>query len=144
MSAPPAPPLWPLALAVGGTVGYHLFQKSVPGDAAPFVVVGVAYLAGLVGCVAAVLATGAPVVETARAAWRPAVGIGVSALVIEVGVLLAYRAGWPLSTASLVSNVAVAVVLLAVGLVAFGEALSGRQWAGVALCALGLALLTAR
>ena len=137
-------PLWPLALAVGGTVGYHLFQKSVPGDAAPFAVVGVAYLAGLVACVAAVVATGAPVAETARAAWKPAVGIGVSAFAIEVGVLLAYRAGWPLSTASLMMNVAVAVVLLVVGLAFFGEALSARQWAGAALCALGLVLLTAR
>ena len=145
MSPPlPAPPLWPLAVAVGGTVGYHLFQKSVPGDAAPFVVVGVAYLAGLVGCALAVAATGAPVAETVRAAWRPAVGIGLSALAIEVGVLLVYRAGWPLSTASLTMNVALAAVLLVVGLVAFGETLSPRQWGGLALCVAGLALLTAR
>ena len=72
-----------------------------------------------------------------------AVGIGVSAFAIKVGVLLAYRAGWSLSTASLIMNV-VAVVLLVVGLVVFGEALTVRQWAGAALCALGLPLLTAR
>ena len=145
MSAPPPGlPLWPVAVAVGGTVGYHLFQKSVPSDAAPFVVVGVAYLAGLVGCALAVAATGAPVAETVRAAWRPAVGIGLSALVIEVGVLTVYRVGWPLSTASLTMNVALAAVLLVVGLVAFGETLSPRQWGGLALCVTGLVLLAAR
>ena len=137
-------PLWPLAVAVAGTVGYHLFQKAVPGEAAPAAVIGVAYLAGLVGCAVAVVATDAPVAETVRAAWRPAVGIGLSALVIEAGVLLAYRAGWPLSTASLVSNVTVAVVLLAVGLAVYGEALTPRQWVGAALCGAGLVLLTAR
>ncbi len=139
-----SPPVWPLAVAVGGTVAYHLFQKSVPGAAAPFVVIGVAYLAGLIGCVAAVVATGAPVAETVREAWRPAVGIGLSALVIEAGVMWAYRVGWPLSTASLTMNVALAAVLLVVGLVVFGETLSPRQWGGLALCLAGLVLLTAR
>ena len=135
---------WPLAVALGGLVLYHLSQKSVPGDAATFVVIGLAYAVGLSACLAVVLVSGTPVGETLRAAWRPAVGVGLGVLAIEVGFLLAYRAGWPLSSASLVVNVAAALVLLAVGLAAFGEALTARQWVGVAACVAGLALLTAR
>lgn len=139
-----SPPVWPLAVAVAGTVAYHLFQKAVPGTAAPFVVIGAAYVAGFLGCVLSVVATAAPVGETLRSAWRPAVGIGLSALVIEAGVLWVYRAGWPLSTASLISNVTVAVVLLGVGVLAYAEPLTPRQWAGIAACGVGLVLLAGR
>ena len=134
----------PLLVALAGAVVYHLSQKAVPGDAAPFVVIGLAYAVGLATCAAIVVASGAPVAETLRSAWRPAVGVGLGVLAIEAGFLLAYRAGWPLSTASLVVNVTVAVVLLAVGLAAFGESLSARQWAGVAACVAGLALVAGR
>jgi len=138
------PSSFPLLFAVAGAVAYHLSQKAVPGDAAPFVVIGLAYAVGLAACVGVVIANGTPVAETLRGAWRPAVGVGLGALTIEAGFLLAYRAGWPLSSASLVVNVAVAVVLLVVGLAAFGEVLSLRQWAGVAACVLGLALIAGR
>lgn len=134
----------PLLLAVLGAVAYHVSQKSVPGQAAPFVVIGLAYAVGLATCVAAVVASGTPVADTVRAAWRPAIGVGLGALTIEAGFLLAYRAGWPLSTASLVVNVTVAVVLLGVGLAVWGEALAARQWVGVAACLVGLALIAGR
>ena len=134
----------PLLLALGGAVAYHLAQRVVPGSAAPFVVIGAAYLTGLLVYIGIVVASGTPVAETVRTAWRPAVSIGLGALAIEVGFLLAYRAGWPLATASLVTNVAVAVVLLALGVALFGEALSVRQWIGAAACVVGLILLTSR
>jgi len=137
----PASPL-PLLVALGGVVVYHLSQKAVPGDTAPFVVVGLAYAVGLATCLAVVFASGTPLGETVRSAWRPAVGIGLGALTIEVGFLLAYRAGWPLSSAGLLVNVAAALVLLVVGLAFFHEALTVRQWIGVAACVIGLALIT--
>lgn len=134
----------PLLVALGGAVVYHLSQKSVPGEAGPFVVIGMAYAVGLATCVGIVVMSGAPVLESVRAAWRPAVGVGLGVLAIEAGFLLAYRAGWPLSTASLIVNVSVALVLLIAGLALFGESLSAKQWAGIAACLVGLALITSR
>ncbi len=134
----------PLLLALAGAVAYHVAQKAVPGMAAPFVVIGLAYAVGLLACVGAVVAMGTPVAETVRAAWRPALVIGLGALTIEAGFLLAYRAGWPISTASLGVNVTVAAVLLIVGVLAYGEVLTPRQWAGIAACTVGLVLLAGR
>ena len=132
---------FPLLLAILGTVGYHLAQKSVPEGAATFTVIAMAYLVGF-GVAAGVMAvTGAPVAETMRLAWKPAVALGLAALTIEVGYLLAYRAGWPVSTVSLIANVAVAAVLLGVGLAVYREALTPAQWAGMGFCAVGLVLL---
>ncbi|MDT0630955.1 hypothetical protein RQM47_08095 [Rubrivirga sp. S365] len=134
----------PLALAVAGAVVYHIAQKSVPDRASLFVVVGLAYAVGAAVCAGVVVWGGADVAGGVRVAWRQAAGIGLGALGVEAGYLLAYRAGWPISTASLGVNAAVAAVLVAIGLLAFGEVLTVRQWAGVAACAVGLVLLTSR
>jgi drug/metabolite transporter (DMT)-like permease len=58
-----------------------------------------------------------------------------------MGYLLAYRAGWTLSTASVTANVALAVVLLGIGTVAFREPWSLSRVAGVGFCILGLWLV---
>ena len=134
----------PMLLVVVGIVGYQIAQKAVPGGANPFVVIGAAYLAGLLVCAAVVVAARVPVAATLAASWRPAVGVGLAALAIEIGYLLAYRAGWPLSSASLVASVAAAVLLLGVGALALGETLTLRQLAGVACCLVGLALVASR
>ncbi|GAB5534636.1 MAG: membrane protein [Rubricoccaceae bacterium] len=139
----PASPL-PLLAALGGVVLYHLSQKAIPGDAAPYVVIGLAYAVGLATCVAVVLASGTSIAETLRSAWRPAVGVGLGALTIEAGFLLAYRAGWPLSSAGLLVNVAAAIVLLVVGLAFFRETLTVQQWIGVAACVVGLVLISSK
>ena len=135
---------FPLLLAIAGTVTYHLAQKAVPEDASPFGVIALAYLVGFVCALGALLASGGAGTETARMAWKPAVVLGLGALVIEVGYLLAYRAGWPISTVSLIANVAVAAILLGVGIFVYRETLTLAQWSGVALCVVGLGLIAWR
>lgn len=132
---------FPLVLAVVGTVVYHLAQKSVPQGASPYAVIALAYAVGLVSALGMAVASGGAVAETVRMAWKPAVALGLGALTIEVGYLLAYRAGWPVSSLSLIANVAVAAILLVIGVTFYREVLSAPQWAGLALCAGGLALL---
>jgi multidrug transporter EmrE-like cation transporter len=60
---------------------------------------------------------------------------------LELGFLLAYRAGWNISLAGLVSNTTVAMLLLPVGLVLFRERLSGINAVGVVVALLGLVLM---
>jgi drug/metabolite transporter (DMT)-like permease len=54
---------------------------------------------------------------------------------------MVYRVGWPVSIASLVSNLAVACVLLFVGLLFYKEAISVRQLLGIFVCFAGLFLI---
>jgi drug/metabolite transporter (DMT)-like permease len=70
------------------------------------------------------------------------VGVGVGALAIEVGFLLAYRAGWNINSASVVMSISVALLLIPIGLLAFKEHLSARGAAGIGCCLLGLYLLS--
>jgi drug/metabolite transporter (DMT)-like permease len=64
--------------------------------------------------------------------------------VVEVGCLLAFRAGGNISVTALLVNVAVAIVLVPVGLRWFGEAVSPLQIAGIAICLVGLLLINRR
>ena len=67
--------------------------------------------------------------------------LGISILGLEMGFLLAYRAGWDISLAGIVSASAVAVVLIPVGLLAFKERLSLFNIFGVVLCIAGLVMV---
>ena len=67
---------------------------------------------------------------------------GVGVVAVELGFLLAYRAGWQLSDASVTANVSLAVVLLALGALVFREPVSTTRLVGVALCLCGLWLVT--
>jgi drug/metabolite transporter (DMT)-like permease len=60
---------------------------------------------------------------------------------IEAGYLIAYRLGWKLNRAALISNVAVAILLIPLGNLLFQESVSLRMTAGAALCISGLILL---
>jgi len=68
-------------------------------------------------------------------------GLGFGILLLELGFLLAYRAGWNLSTAALASNVTVALVLLPIGLLAFREQLNAWNWMGVVLALAAIVLI---
>ena len=136
--------LWaPLVLVVAGSVMYHLSAKSIPAGYDP--------MAALIGLYATALAGSALVYAASRAwrtpfavprVWHPTIAlVGVGALLIEMGFLLAYRGGLPVSTTSIVANGIVAVLLVALGSVWFGEAFTVVKVVGVLLCLVGVGLL---
>ena len=63
---------------------------------------------------------------------------------LETGFILAYRAGWNISLGAIASNVAVAVVLVPLGLLFFKEQLSTLNWLGLGVCVLGLWMVNQR
>jgi drug/metabolite transporter (DMT)-like permease len=135
--------LFPILLAVCGGVLYHVGQKAVPRQVNPFVAIALAYTAGIVCCLVAMAldpAARASVASFKAANWAVFL-LGLGAVIIEFGFLLAYRAGWNISTASVITNISVALILLPIGLLVFKEQLSWRNAAGVACCLLGLYLL---
>ncbi len=138
---------FPPMLVVFGLVVYQISQKSTDQNANPFVVVIMAYLIGILACIGAYFlfpkqeAASLPMVRTV--VWS-ALGIGLGAAAIEVGFMLAYRAGWNLSLLPVSVNVCGAVLLILIGLIAFRETLSLEKILGVLLCIGGLVLITIR
>jgi drug/metabolite transporter (DMT)-like permease len=133
----------PIALAVVSNVFYHLLQKATPTDVNPFVALAVTYATALAACLVLLLAFPSPFgagESLARINWA-SIGLGVAIVGLEVGYLLAYRMGWQVSLAGLISNVTVGLILLPIGLVLFRERLSFVNGLGILMCIAGIILM---
>jgi len=138
------PSFLPILLAISGGVVYHVSQKAIPKTVHPFAAIMIAYAAGIALCAVGLLvdSAGRPFLSSLRDANWAVIGVGVGATAIEVGFLLAYRAGWNINSASVVMSISVALLLIPIGLLAFKEHLSARSAAGIACCLIGLYLLS--
>lgn len=143
-------PLYVIAigLTIFANVGYHLCQKAIRADISPAASLSATYAVALVLSLLLWPWFGGSGGETLGAAFRklgPAsYGLGACVVLLELGFLLAYRAGWDIGVAALYSNAAVALVLLPIGLWAFAEGMSTRKAAGLAFAFVGLMLLSSK
>jgi len=130
-------------MAVTGGVLYHVSQKSIPRQVSPFAAIIIAYAIGILCCVLAlILIPGRrPLLESWHGANWAVWLVGISAAIIEISILLAYRAGWNISITSVVVNISVALVLLPIGLFVFRERVSWPNAVGIVFCLMGLYLL---
>ena len=78
--------------------------------------------------------------EFSKANWTSAV-LGIAVLALEFGYICIYRAGWKVSTASVIANIALACVLVFVGMLLYKETITLRQIIGMLVCAAGLYLI---
>ena len=135
---------FPFLLTIGGNLLYHVAQKSVPRAADPLVTMMMAYAVAFAACAAGLILfpSGRPFLASVREANWAVLLVGFGIASVEIGYLLGYRAGWMVSSAPVMSNVAAALLLVLVGVAAFGERLFTLNVTGVLLCVLGLVLVT--
>ena len=131
-------------LAIIGAVLYQYFVKLVPGSINPVVSVIGQYVAALilgVGILPLFPAPGGLWQQVRQLNW---IQLAVSVVLIELGFLLMYRAGWNLSTGNLVTGVFINLLLAGLGVWLMGERMQYINVAGVALCLAGVALISYR
>jgi len=135
--------IWPIALVVLSNTLYQICTKSVPADMYPFAALTVTYL------VAAALSAGLFLLfhrggsllqEYSRLNWAPFL-LGLVIIGLEVGFMFAYKAGWQISTASVVQSSFLAVALVILGFLLYREALTWNKLLGVVICLGGLAVI---
>ena len=63
---------------------------------------------------------------------------------IELGFLMMYRSGWKLSTGNVVTGAVINLILVGLGVILLGEKVSTVNGIGIALCILGVALISYR
>jgi predicted permease len=138
--------LLPMAVVVVSSILYHVGQRSIPTDAPPLLSLLVSYGVAVVGTLALLpfFPVPSPLARGLRQLNWASVAIGLTIVGVELGFLLAYRAGWKISVGAAVSNAAVAALLVPVWLLAYGERLSGVNVLGLLLCVAGLFLAMAR
>jgi len=131
-----------IALTIAGNIAYHLLNKSVAPGAHPFASLVATYGIGFLASLAVLTATARTTVlaDLGELNWA-SYALGVVVVSLEVGFLLAYRAGWRINMAALYSNVAVGLLLLPIGALLYRETLSATNALGVALAVAALVLM---
>ena len=136
----------PIVIMILGTTFYHIGQKSVPAQVSPVLSLVVNYVTALLATL--LLLPWYPLRATGSASFRSvnwaSYVVGISIVGVELAVLLAYRTGWKISLVSVIGNTASALLLVVVGLIFYHEHLSIKNVAGIALCLVGLTLITQR
>lgn len=132
-------------LAVLSTVLYNLFQKLTPAEANPALALTVTYVAALATTLLlfSVYPPGNLGAAFHQLNWA-SITLGLAIAGVEVGTLLAYRAGWQISLLPVVVNVSASLVLVTIGAFIFKEKLSPVNIIGIIVCIAGLVMINLR
>ena len=135
--------IWPILIVVLSNTFYNVCMKSMPNDVNPFGALMVTYLvAAIISAIIFVYVAGPSNVgaEISKINWTSVV-LALAIVGLEVGYVFVYRAGWTVSTASVVANIGLACILLFVGYFLYRENVSLNQIAGIVVCMVGLILI---
>ena len=138
--------IWPIALVVLSNTLYQICAKSVPEGMNPLASLTVTYLVGAaVSCALYfILNRNANLLREIRLTnWAPIV-LGVVIVGLEVGFIYAFRAGWQISMAQIVSSAVLAVILIFVGYLLYHVAITWNKIVGIIVCLAGLVLINYR
>ena len=130
----------PVICVVFANTLYHICSKQIPSAANPLAMLVVTYSIAAATCFLLFCATSHGdgfVSQLKIVTWAP-VALGVCIVGLEFGFIIMYRFGWNISLASLVTSVAVSMVLVLVGLLFYKEHLDINKFIGVVLCVVGL------
>jgi uncharacterized membrane protein len=134
---------WPIVLIVGANTAYNIIAKSTPSGANAFLSLTVTYLVAAAFTLTAFFLTsqGKSLPESFRTLNWTSFLLGFAIVGLETGYIFLYRAGWKISVGSLVANILLAVMLIAVGVLFYKEQIGVKQIAGIVLCIAGLLLI---
>ena len=136
---------WPLCLLIASNLLYQSCAKCSSRTAHPFVILTVVYLIAAAGSLALFLLLGRDADSLAHQLrelnWANYL-LGLAIIGLEGGFLYLYRPGWHVSVGPLCSYTGVALGLLVLGALCFGEHITLRQVAGTLLALGGIALIS--
>lgn len=135
--------VFPIVLVVASNILYNVCQKSTPHSVNPFSALLITYLTAAILTLVAF-----PFYKTDKGFFQSfndlnwtSYALGAAIVGLELGYLLAYRAGWNISVGSLVANIILAIMLIPIGILFYKEGFAMNQIIGVAFCMVGLILI---
>ena len=136
--------IWPILIVVTSNTVYNICAKSTPETVNGFVSLAITYTVAAACAVLLFYLTAEEkqlLAELGKTNWTAWV-LGLSIVGLEFGFLCVYRAGWNISMGNLTASITLSCVLLLAGVLLYRETLTLRQILGMAVCVLGLVLIT--
>lgn len=115
----------------------------MPSDVNPFGALMVTYfVAAIISAIVFMYMVGPSNVlfEISKINWTSII-LAIAVVGLEIGYVFVYRAGWSVSTASVVANIGLACVLIGVGYLLYKENVSLNQIVGIIVCMVGWVLI---
>ena len=133
----------PIILAVAANTFYQIASKGIPQDQNVFMGLIVNYAVALFSCVALFLFSNnnSVAAEISKTNWA-CVLMGLSITAVEFAFVIIYRLGGEVSTAALIVSILLAVALMIVGIIFYGENLSAQKIIGAILCIAGIIVIS--
>jgi drug/metabolite transporter (DMT)-like permease len=133
-----------LLLAIVASVGYHLVLKVTPEAVNPFLSLATTYVLGAVAFLAcyALAPDSPPIREGLKPLNWTALALAIAVIGIDIAFLMLYRSGFEVAFGQNVTQTTTALILVAVGVILFREKLNAANLAGIALCVIGLWLIS--
>ncbi|HOA42848.1 MAG: EamA family transporter [Bacillota bacterium] len=134
---------WPILLIITSNVCYHISAKSMPGTINPLASLGVTYIVAAIATFLLYFLTSPAknlATEYGHLNWTPFL-LGIAIVGLEFGNVWMYKVGWNISIGSLVCNIALAVILIIIGVMFYKEMLTVQKIIGLGLCLGGLILI---
>jgi drug/metabolite transporter (DMT)-like permease len=130
------------SLAAVSTVLYNLFQKLTPSDANPALALSVTYAVALASTLMLFVFYPAAGLGASfqKLNWA-SFALGLAICGVEIGTLLAYRAGWQISLLAIMVNVVGSLALVLIGVIFFKDKLSPINVLGILICIAGLVMV---
>lgn len=131
---------FPIFVIVTSNIVYNICAKSTPEAINPLASLSVTYFVATIFSIVLYYLTSTTKSlhdEYMHLNWTSFI-FGLSLVTLEFGYLIMYRAGWTISTGSLVANISLAVILIFVGILIYHEQITLKQIFGMIFCAFGL------
>lgn len=135
--------IWPVFIVVLSNTLYNICTKSTPSNVNAFGTLMITYLTAaiLTGIIFLFLVKPENAIfELSKVNWTSIV-LGIVIVGLELGYIFMYRAGWKVSSGALVANICLAIALIFVGAILYGENITLKQVLGIFICIVGLFLV---
>lgn len=136
----------PIIIIVFANISYHVFSKSINPTAHPLISLLATYVTAIV--ITLLLLPFFPLQRKLSDSLKDlnwaSFALAISAIGLEVGFLLSYRAGWDISKAFTLTGAIVAVILIPVGMTLFKEHISLTQLLGIVLAVFSVILINSK
>lgn len=134
---------WPIATILIAHTIYQISAKSVPAAMDPFAAVFFNYVVAMAASFVLWMVLGQDRSITGQLEkmnWAP-VAMALAITAVEVASVFMYKLGWNISLGSTIANIALAIVLVIVGVLVYKEVVTANQLIGIGLCIAGLIVM---
>lgn len=130
----------PILVIVLSNTFYNIIAKATPTAANPLLSLFFTYITAAGITVIALLFTGLskPLFASIADLNWTSFALAFAIIGLELGYILAYRFGMPISIGSLIANIGLAIVLIILGILFYKEHFTINQAIGIFLCLAGL------